>query len=119
MADIERFVADQGVEMMSFGKPQRKDEVTQQVRDNGRNGNRNCDDEMSTPSGTTDLRQKWTSVSTREKNDCEAGAVSYTHLDVYKRQAFRCTSLYTNVCACMRRARPGPGRSIPSTGSAK
>jgi hypothetical protein len=58
VADIERFVADQGVEMMSFGKPQRKDEVTQQVRDNGRNGNRNCDDEMSTPSGTTNLRQK-------------------------------------------------------------
>jgi hypothetical protein len=30
VADIERFVADQGVEMVSFGKHQRKDEVTQQ-----------------------------------------------------------------------------------------
>ena len=29
VADIERFVADQGVEIVSFGKPQRKDEVTQ------------------------------------------------------------------------------------------
>ena len=31
VANIERFVADQGVEMVSFAKHQRKDDVTQQV----------------------------------------------------------------------------------------
>jgi hypothetical protein len=30
VANIERFVADQGVEMVSFGKHQRKDDITQQ-----------------------------------------------------------------------------------------
>jgi len=30
VADIERFVAEQGVEMVSFAKHQRKDDVTQQ-----------------------------------------------------------------------------------------
>ena len=29
------------------------------------------------------------------ENDCDVGSVSYTHLDVYKRQATRCSDMVT------------------------